>query len=122
MGNVMKDSEEAFTVADLLALQATEMARGQTPALGGRGFNSSRRSRPATAPILMRRFFSCAKTFDYFSGNQTIKPRSPKIMLVKQCRPTSEAVTFEHLFSPAQDALLSKKNVAKFPGGHDSFF
>jgi hypothetical protein len=56
MGKVMKDSKEAFAAAHLLALQATEMVRGQMPALGGRGFNSSKRGRPATAPGLTRRF------------------------------------------------------------------
>lgn len=44
--------------------------RSRCASEGGRGFNSSWRSRPATAPILMQGFFSRAETFEYFSENQ----------------------------------------------------
>ena len=37
------------------------MRQRSTPVGGGRGFNSSRRGRPATAPGLMRRFFLLPK-------------------------------------------------------------
>jgi hypothetical protein len=70
----------------------------------------------------MRRFFSGAKTFDYFLGNQIFKHRSRQFLLAKQSRLAIEAPAFEHLFSRRGDGRAIRKNVAKFPGGHDSFF
>src|SRR5581483_5295973 len=46
---------------------------GREAEQGGRGFKSLERSLPATAPGLMRRFFSGAETFDFFKGNQTFQ-------------------------------------------------
>jgi hypothetical protein len=52
---------------------------------GGRGFNSLEGSRPVTAPDLMRRFFSCPRTFDYFYGNQIIQTMNLQFAQVNQC-------------------------------------
>jgi hypothetical protein len=84
---------------------------------GGRGFNSSKRGHPATAPTLMRRFFSGVKTFDYFSGNQIFKRRSRQFLLTKQGGLAIEVLAFEHLFSRRGDGRAIRKTVAKFPGG-----
>jgi hypothetical protein len=90
---------------------------GAKAAGGGRGFNSSKRGRPATAPILMRRFFSSAKTFDYFFGNQIFKRRSRQFLLAEQSGLAIEVPAFEHLFSRRGDGRAIRKIVAKFPGG-----
>ena len=47
---------------------------------GGRGFNSLVRSRPATAPVLMRGFFLLAETFDYFPEIKHFKPLASKFL------------------------------------------
>src|SRR4029077_6881170 len=99
---LIQQTVNAFAARTTRARRCKPGPRGWELGEGGRGFISSERGRSATAPILMRRFFSGTRTFDYFPGNQIIKPRSRQIPLVKQCGPTIEAFAFEHLFSLAQ--------------------
>jgi hypothetical protein len=69
----------------------------------------------------MQGFFSGAKTFDYFPGNQIFKRRSRQFLLAKQGGPAVGALAFGYLFSGAAPSQISiRKNVAKFPGGGGS--
>jgi hypothetical protein len=82
---------------------------------GGRGFNSSKRGRPVTASILIRRFFLGPKTFELFSGIQIIKRRtyfSRKSMLSDHSTAASD-----HLFSHRHGRPLSEKMSRNSLGG-----
>jgi hypothetical protein len=84
---------------------------------GGRGFVSSERGRSATAPDVMRRFFSCARTFEYFSRIQIFKRQTCNLR-----RQNNAAQRFgRHLrgfiFSAPRPTFTFRKNVAKFRGG-----
>jgi hypothetical protein len=66
----------------------------------------------------MHRFFSGAKTFELFSGNQTFKRRSQQFALAKQRGPTVEALAFEYLFfRRGIEANCNPKNCREIPGG-----
>src|SRR5262249_27813212 len=90
---------------------------GQKRQLGGRGFNSSRERPPATAPGLMRRIFFVAKTFDFFSRNQSFQTARQQIPSTEQGRGIGPTAGLVHYFSVAQGEALIRKFVAKFPGG-----
>ena len=91
---------------------------------GGRGLNSPKGNRPATASTLMQRFFSGAKTLNYFSGIKKSNVDRRQFLLANQRELIVEPFVFEHLFSARRaGANCGAKIVAEFPGGglHDGF-
>jgi hypothetical protein len=85
---------------------------------GGRGFISSWRGRPATAPTPMRRFFLSPGSFELFSRIQTFKRRRRPFVQANQCLPGLRAAASGHLFSLRRLRRSAiRKIVAKFPGG-----
>jgi hypothetical protein len=93
------------------------MRQRSNPGGGGRGFNSSRRGRPFTAPGLTPGFFLVPKTFDFFSRNQRFKRQSGRFLQIFQRAAALPSSAYGHLFSvPAQYAGFRKLS-RNSPGG-----
>src|ERR1700733_4629993 len=80
----------------------------------GRGFNSLERSRPATAPILMRRFFSWPQTFDFFKRNQVFQTLDSKFLRRNKADRLVSHRFRAFIFQRAPGGRF-RKIVAKFP-------
>ena len=83
---------------------------------GGRGFNSFRRSCPATAPILMRRFFLRAETFDFFQKKSSFSNARQQIPSTKQGRSVGQP-RISSIYFPTGFGRSLSKNCREIPGG-----
>jgi hypothetical protein len=84
---------------------------------GGRGFISLQRGNPATAPDLMRRFFSRARTFDYFSGNQKNQTANLQFAQANQSGLDIRSALYSIYFLGASADVHLPKKRREIPGG-----
>jgi hypothetical protein len=89
---------------------------GEIHPAGGRGFISLRSGCPATAPILMRRFFSWLQTFDFFKRNQVFQTLDSKFLRRNKADRSVSHRFRAFIFQWAPGGRF-RKIVAKFPGG-----
>jgi hypothetical protein len=85
--------------------------------LGGGGFKSLRRSLPATAPTLMRRFFSGPKTFDFFQRKSNFSNSRRQIHSKKQGSSIDKRAESSIYFLSRPERILHPKKCREIPGG-----
>jgi hypothetical protein len=100
----------AFAVPTTPSRQSKPGRRDQALGEGGKGFLSLARGRPATAPDLMRRFFSAAKTFDYFSRIQKFKRQTHNLLRqINGARPSRRRLAGFIFLKPRRGVKPAKK-------------
>ena len=83
---------------------------------GGRGFNSFRSSCPATAPILMRRFFSWPELLIFFKRNQVFQTLDSKFLRRNKADRSASHCVRVFIFSPGP-GQSRPKICREIPGG-----
>lgn len=103
----IQQTANAFAV--LIPVRLCKPGRtGQVLPAGGRGFNSLRSSCPATAPTLMRRFFSWPQTFDFFQEKSSFSNPRQQIPSTKQGRSVGQPQISSIYFPTGSRRSLSK--------------
>jgi hypothetical protein len=112
----IQQTANAFAVPTTPVRPCKPERTGEMFPTGGRGFNSLRSGCPATAPTLMRRFFSWPQTFDFFKRNQVFQTLDGKFLRRNKADRLVSHRFRAFIFRPVIGAIASE-NRREIPGG-----